>query len=331
MMKFALGAIAALLFVACSPVDSRVQMTNQGPAQGSTYSISYLVPEGVDYRSGIDSILKAMDQQMSLWVPASEITRLNSGDSILLSADFAAVVKRSIDLSASTKGNFDITVAPVVKAWGFSGGQYRDSVNIDSLMQFVGSQKLTMPEADIRYGLPKGMQLDVNGVAQGYTVDLIKQYLESHSIKDYLIEVGGEVVCKGKNAAGRNWRIGIDKPEESRSEGMFQTIVELDTMALATSGNYRKYWVNDKGQKVVHTIDPQNGMPVVSTLLSASVIAPDATLADALGTAAMVMGEQKALPYLEALPKVEAYLITSTKLGELKVIKTSGWSKYELD
>ena len=139
------------------------------------------------------------------------------------------------------------------------------------------------------------------------------------------------MICRGTNAAGRKWRIGIDKPEEDRSEGMFQTIVELDTMALATSGNYRKFWVDERGQKVVHTINPKNGQPVLSNLLSASVIAPNATLADALGTASMAMGSESALEFLEGLPKVEAYFITSTKLGELKVVTTSGWEKYSLD
>jgi len=319
----------SVLFVACTNDVSTVQMTNQGPAQGSTYSISYLVPKGVDYRTGIDSILKEMDAQMSLWVSSSEISRLNAGDSILISKDFANVIARSIILSERTRGNFDITIAPVVKAWGFSKGEYNSKVNIDSLMNYVGSSRLLRPKANVRYAIPKGMQLDVNAVAQGYTVDVIKDYLISKGVADYLIEVGGEVVCNGVNSAGRKWRIGIDRPEENRSEGVFQTIVELDTMALATSGNYRKFWVDDKGQKVVHTIDPITGKPVVSTLLSASVISPDATTADALATAAMVMGNEGAIEILENLPNVEGFLIISTKLGALKVEKTSGWSAYE--
>lgn len=306
-------------------------MTNQGPAQGSTYSISYLVPEGVDYRTGIDSILKEMDAQMSLWVSSSEISALNAGDSILISKDFANVIARSVILSERTGGNFDITIAPVVKAWGFSKGEYNSKVKIDSLMNYVGSSRLLLPKANVRYAIPKGMQLDVNAVAQGYTVDLIEEYLVSKGVTDYLIEVGGEVVCNGVNSAGRKWRIGIDRPEENRSEGVFQTIVELDTMALATSGNYRKFWVDEKGQKVVHTIDPRTGKPVVSTLLSASVIGPDATTADAIATAAMVMGNEGAIEMLEKLPEVEGFLIISTKLGTLKVEKTSGWSAYEPD
>ena len=330
-MRFIRIVFLSVLFVACTNELPTVQMTNQGPAQGSTYSISYLVPEGVDYRTGIDSILKEMDAQMSLWVSSSEISALNAGDSILISKDFANVIARSVILSERTGGNFDITIAPVVKAWGFSKGEYNSKVKIDSLMNYVGSSRLLLPKANVRYAIPKGMQLDVNAVAQGYTVDLIEEYLVSKGVTDYLIEVGGEVVCNGVNSAGRKWRIGIDRPEENRSEGVFQTIVELDTMALATSGNYRKFWVDEKGQKVVHTIDPRTGKPVVSTLLSASVIGPDATTADAIATAAMVMGNEGAIEMLEKLPEVEGFLIISTKLGTLKVKKTSGWSAYEPD
>jgi len=330
-MRFIRIVFLSVLFVACTNELPTVQMTNQGPAQGSTYSISYLVPEGVDYRTGIDSILKEMDAQMSLWVSSSEISALNAGDSILISKDFANVIARSVILSERTGGNFDITIAPVVKAWGFSKGEYNSKVKIDSLMNYVGSSRLLLPKANVRYAIPKGMQLDVNAVAQGYTVDLIEEYLVSKGVTDYLIEVGGEVVCNGVNSAGRKWRIGIDRPEENRSEGVFQTIVELDTMALATSGNYRKFWVDEKGQKVVHTIDPRTGKPVVSTLLSASVIGPDATTADAIATAAMVMGNEGAIEMLENLPEVEGFLIISTKLGTLKVEKTSGWSAYEPD
>lgn len=323
--------IAALGWVGCAESEDLVQMTNQGPAQGSTYSISYLVPEGVDYRKGIDSILKVMDKQMSLWVNDSEISRLNGGDSVRLSADFAQVLELSKAYSELTEGYFDITVAPMVKAWGFSRGTYQGEVNVDSLMAFVGSDKLPKIQTDSAYALLAGMQVDVNAIAQGYTVDVIERYLRYKRVENYLIEVGGEVICRGRNAAGRKWRIGIDKPEEDRSEGMFQTIVELDTMALATSGNYRKFWVDERGQKVVHTINPKNGQPVLSTLLSASIIAPNATLADALGTASMAMGSEAALEFLEKLPNVEAYFITSTKLGELKVVTTSGWEKYNLD
>ncbi|HCP41691.1 MAG TPA: hypothetical protein DIT65_07840, partial [Cryomorphaceae bacterium] len=269
------------MLTSCNSNPALVQVTNQGPAQGSTYSISYLVPQGVDYREGIDSILKSIDQQMSLWIDESEISRLNKGDSIRISAAFARVIRLSKLYTDLTFGQFDITIAPVIKAWGFSGGAYSEDVNVDSLLQYVGSANLVLPEADSMYALPEGFQVDVNAIAQGYTVDIIADYLAVQGVKKYMVEVGGEVRCKGENINNIVWRIGIEKPAEERIPGQFQTIIALDSMSLATSGNYRKFWVNESGQKVVHTISPKTGQPVISNVLSASIIASNATLADA--------------------------------------------------
>lgn len=317
-----------MVLCGCSSDPEYIQVGNQGPAQGSTYSISYLVPQGVDYREGIDSILSEMDHQMSLWLEESEITRLNGGDSIRISTDFARVITLSKLYSELTSGQFDITIAPVIKAWGFSRGSYNENSNVDSLLQFVGSEKITNPEVDSLYALPKGFQVDVNAIAQGYTVDVISQYLESKGVENYMVEVGGEVRCKGENVNGRIWRIGIEKPAEDRIPGQFQTIIALDSMSLATSGNYRKFWVDSSGQKVVHTINPETGRPVVSNVLSASIIASNATLADALATACMVAGSN-AMQLVAQFPDVEAYLITGNKIGEIEVQKTEGWSSYE--
>ena len=317
-----------MVLCGCSSDPEYIQVGNQGPAQGSTYSISYLVPQGVDYREGIDSILSEMDHQMSLWLEESEITRLNGGDSIRISTDFARVITLSKLYSELTSGQFDITIAPVIKAWGFSRGSYNENSNVDSLLKYVGSEKITNPEVDSLYALPRGFQVDVNAIAQGYTVDVISQYLESNGVQNYMVEVGGEVRCKGENVNGRIWRIGIEKPAEDRIPGQFQTIIALDSMSLATSGNYRKFWVDSSGQKVVHTINPETGRPVISNVLSASIIASNATLADALATACMVAGSN-AMQLVAQFPDVEAYLITGNKIGEIEVQKTEGWSSYE--
>lgn len=317
-----------MVLCGCSSDPEYIQVGNQGPAQGSTYSISYLVPQGVDYREGIDSILSEMDHQMSLWLEESEISRLNGGDSIRISTDFARVITLAKLYSELTSGQFDITIAPVIKAWGFSRGSYNENSNVDSLLQFVGSEKITNPEVDSLYALPRGFQVDVNAIAQGYTVDVISQYLESNGVQNYMVEVGGEVRCKGENVNGRIWRIGIEKPAEDRIPGQFQTIIALDSMSLATSGNYRKFWVDSSGQKVVHTINPETGRPVISNVLSASIIASNATLADALATACMVAGSN-AMQLVAQFPDVEAYLITGNKIGEIEVQKTEGWSSYE--
>jgi thiamine biosynthesis lipoprotein len=235
-------------------------------------------------------------------------------------------------LSELTEGSFDITIAPLIKAWGFSGGEHKQNVNVDSLMNYIGYERLkaNIPgQALSKYALPKGYEIDVNAIAQGYTVDLVANFLLGQGVENFLVEIGGEVICKGTNVNGRKWRIGIEQPQEERIAGQFQTIVQLDTMALATSGNYRKFWVDETGQKVVHTIDPQTGQPVISNLLSASVIAPSGMLADALATACMVEGVVGAKAMIERWPSVEGYFIVSNKFGELEVVKTSGWGSYE--
>jgi len=322
------------LLWSCQSTPELVQMTNQGPAQGSTFSISYLVPEGVDYRKDIDSILKSMDQQMSLWVENSEISRLNRGDSVYLSNDFQGVILKSIYISELTNGDFDITIAPLIKAWGFSGGTRKDSINVDSLMNYVGYKGLVASRPGPmleKFALPKGYQIDVNAIAQGYTVDIVSNFFRNANVHNYMIEIGGEVRCKGTNIDGRKWRIGIEQPQEERAAGQYQTIVVLDTMSLATSGNYRKFWVDERGQRVVHTIDPETGQPVISNLLSVSIIANNATFADALATACMVSGLARAKAMVERFPNTEGYFIVGNKYGEFEVQTTSNWSRYELN
>lgn len=333
-MKKCIALLSLAILASCSSRPELVQMTNQGPAQGSTFSISYLVPEGLDYRTAIDSILLSMDQQMSLWVENSEIVALNNGDSIFLSTDFHDVILKSLMLSELTDGAFDISIAPLIQAWGFSGGSRKDAINIDSLMNFVGYKGMVAHRPGKRlekYALPQGYAIDVNAIAQGYTVDVVASLLESEDVSDYMIEIGGEVRCKGVNARGRKWRIGIEEPSEERVTGQFQTIVELDSMSLATSGNYRKYWEDETGQKVVHSIDPETGRPVISNLLSASIIAPTATLADALATACMIKGIVGATNMLDRFPGVEGYFIVGAKFGEIEVIETPGWKRYTVN
>ena len=333
-MKKYVALLSLAILASCSSRPELVEMTNQGPAQGSTSSISYLVPEGVDYRSEIDSVLDAMDAQMSLWVGNSEISVLNNGDSIFLSTDFYDVILKSLMLSELTDGAFDISIAPLIQAWGFSGGSRKDAINIDSLMNFVGYKGMVAHRPGKRlekYALPQGYAIDVNAIAQGYTVDVVASLLESEDVSNYMIEIGGEVRCNGVNARGRKWRIGIEEPSEERVTGQFQTIVELDSMSLATSGNYRKYWEDETGQKVVHSIDPETGRPVISNLLSASIIAPTATTADALATACMIKGIVGATNMLDRFPGVEGYFIVGAKFGEIEVIETPGWKRYTVN
>lgn len=328
MRILSIGIIAGLLFTACSSEDEVVLQKNSGRAQGTFYNISYKAPSGVDYHRQIDSILFAVDLSLSAWNSNSTLTAVNRQETDS-TADplFNDVIHRGLQISQSTHGAFDMTIAPLVNVWGF-GAEDRvvpDSATVDSLMRLCGYRKVKH-EMSGKIFRPQGLKFDVNAIAQGYSVDLIAQYLESKGIRDYLVEVGGEMRALGTNMKGSAWVVGIDKPSETIQEERFQVIIYLDSLSLATSGNYRKFFVDEEtGAKYSHTIDPSTGYPVRDRLLSASIIAPDCMTADAIATACMVMGLDKAKAYIEADPKLEAYFVYFDLKGEWETWNSKGF------
>ncbi|GAB4187057.1 MAG: FAD:protein FMN transferase [Thermoflexibacter sp.] len=269
-----------------------------GETMGTTYTIKYLDAQARNFKKEIDSILIAFNQCLSTYIPDSEISTFNNKtDSIQYRYPFFyPVLKKSEEVYRASNGAFDPTVMPLVKAWGF-GPNRKDQIEqpkIDSLLQLIGFQNIEFNEKGVKK-LKKYVQLDFNAIAQGYGVDIIGDFLEENGIANFMVEIGGEVLCKGKNEQGRIWSIGIENPlyEENGGKRM-QAIVQLDNQALVTSGNYRKFYVKD-GKKYAHTIDPKTGYPVQHSLLSATVFAKDAISADAYATAMMVLGKEKAI------------------------------------
>lgn len=328
-LKSSLGSLLLVVLMSCNNTADMVLVRNYGPAQGSTYSISYIAKPGVDYRHQIDSILFELDKSMSLWDKYSTISRLNAGDTVELDYHFSEVFKKSQYISEETSGSFDISVAPLVNYWGFGpdGQGNPDSTRVDSIMQLVGYEKIKFL-LDSNF-LPPKMKIDMNALAQGYTVDVISDFLLGKGIQNYLVEVGGELRASGKNLEGKIWRVGIDKPKENVDpENRFQVIVALDGMALATSGNYRKFWVDEKtGVKYVHTINPKTGFPIRTRLLSATIIANNAMEADAWATACMVVGLKKAQDFLLARPELKGYFVYSDLDGKWKVWHTPNFEE----
>lgn len=326
-----LGAVVAI-FSSCSNNSDAFLIQVAGPAQGTTYHISYLSaqPEH-DYRVQIDSILYAIDQRMSLWQDNSLINRLNQGDSISADAHLAEVLRVAQQVAAESNGAFDITVGPLVNAWGFgaAGKMELDSAKIDSLLPYTGYEKLNF--SGVKWQLPYGYKIDLNAIAQGYTVDVIAEFLRNRGIINYLVEVGGEVATSGRNIEGKIWSIGIDKPVENLNpEQRFQVILALDSAALATSGNYRKFWVDEKtGIKYAHTINAQSGYPAKSNLLSASIIASSCCTADAWATACMAAGLESAKSFILSNDSLEGYLVFSNRNGTLETWQSPGFEKYE--
>jgi thiamine biosynthesis lipoprotein len=296
-MNYILPIVLLLALVACN--DSRPEYTQlEGKAQGTTFHITYFDTTGRDFSGQVDSLFRLIDRSMSLWDSTSLISRINQNEAgIVLDEHFAAVLEQAQKISVATGGMFDITVGPLVRAWGFSykkGLPPLDSMQVDSLRQLIGFQKIQLENGVLQKADPR-MEVDVNAIAQGYTVDVLAAFLEVHGIKNYMVEVGGEVRAAGKNARGEVWRIGIDKPVEGAVEGRpLQTIVSLENKALATSGSYRKFVERD-GKKYSHAIDPHTGYPITHNLLSVSVIADDCTTADAYATAFLVMGLERSL------------------------------------
>lgn len=296
-------------------------MINSGEAQGTYYHIKYLAEYEKDYKFQIDSILQEVDSSLSIYKKYSLISRLNMGEELKTDTLFNAVFLAAQKVFLETEGSFDCSISPIVNEWGFYKEKLVDSIVIDSLtfrktLQNIGFQKIQLIGDSLV--MSNHMKLDFNAIAQGYTVDLIANYLDRMNISDYLIELGGEIIAKGKNPDGKIWRIGVDKPLlDIDSDSRFQFILDLQDKALATSGNYRKFYEQD-GVKYSHMIDPITGFPARNRLLSATVIYDNCMLADAYATAFMVMGVSKTKEFVKNRPEIEVYLIYSGPNGEWK-------------
>ncbi|WP_411275091.1 FAD:protein FMN transferase [Daejeonella sp.] len=271
-----------------------------GEAQGTTWHITYISENPGKHKSAIESILKELDLSLSTWVKSSIICRINRNEKdVLINSYFRDVFLKSMEVSDKTQGLFDITVGPLVNAWGFGPAKKLsiNSLTIDSLRKLVGYRMLKLENDKVIKARPE-INIDFNAIAQGYSVDVLAAYLDRHGVHNYLVELGGELIAKGSKNQD-NWTVGIDRPDEVQgAERKLQAIVQLENRALATSGNYRKFYEED-GMKYAHIIDPRTGYPAKQNILSATVLADDAMSADAYATAFMVMGLDRAKEFLQ--------------------------------
>ena len=302
--------------------------TNEGMVFGTIYKITY--QHNDDLQNDIKAAMMEVDNSLSPYNPSSIITRINHNEDTVLNEHFVHVFNLAQQISSETQGAFDITVAPLVNAWGFG---FKHSIDIepsviDSLRQFVGYQKIKLEDGKIIKEDERTM-LDCSAIAKGYGVDRVARLLDQKGVKNYMVDIGGEVVLKGKNPRMKNWRIGINKPvEDSLSVNQeLQTILEVSDVGMATSGNYRKFYYKD-GKRYAHTIDPRIGTPVQHNILSATVIAKDCTSADAYATAFMVMGLEKAKAFCEAHPELHAYFICDGEGESYEIFATPGMEKF---
>lgn len=296
---------------------------------GTVYKVTYQYDENL--KEEIEAALKRFDGSLSPFNDTATITRVNHNEDFVPDTFFINVFRRSMEISKETDGAFDITVAPLANAWGFGfkKGTFPDSAMIDSLQEITGYTKVNLSaEGKVMKQDPRIM-LSCSAIAKGYAVDVIAQLLEQKGIRNFMVDIGGEIVVRGENPKKDLWRIGINKPvDDSLSMNQeIQTVLNITNIGMATSGNYRNYYYKD-GKKYAHTIDPRTGYPVQHNILSATVIARDCMSADAYATAFMVMGLEEAEQFANAHPDIDAYFIYSDENGKLQTFLTNGMEKY---
>jgi FAD:protein FMN transferase len=297
-----------------------------GEAQGTTYHITYVDNENRNFKPEIEKILKDFDKSVSTYLPTSIISRINNGEkNVEVDNYFKVCFLKAKEVWKNTNGAFDPTVYPIVNAWGFGPKKKQkiEKQKIDSMMQFVGFNLIKLKgnkivKKDNRVGL------DFNAFAQGYSVDVVSDFLKAKGLTSFLVEIGGEVFANGKKPDGKNWTVGIEKPiENQNTTNPLKAIANLENLAIATSGDYRRF-VIENGVKYAHHIDPKTGYPTKNNLLSASIFAKNCISSDANATGILVMGLEKAKIFLEKHTELQAYIIYSDENGNYKVFETEG-------
>lgn len=312
----------------------------QGKTQGTTYAVILNDPESKINKEDLDVILRNFDLALSTYIDESTISTINNGVDSIPFTDEHGYFNRCYEISGKvyekSDGAFDPTVFPLVKAWGFfkEEAPIPTQEELDSLLTFVGFGKplhscLVVNNKGLFTKENPSFRMDFNAVAQGMSVDVLAEYLNENGIKNYYVEIGGEIVIRGKNRENKKWRIGIDSPNQKEGKRVINNIVHVSNKAIATSGNYRKFYVKD-GIKYAHTIDPKTGKPVQHSLLSATVIANNCADADAYATAFMVMGVDKTMRLVKKHPELglDVYLLYDNGKGEIASKMTKGFRSY---
>lgn len=291
---------------------------NSGMVFGTTYNITYQCDSNL--HNSIIRELEKVDEALSPFNKKSVITAVNNNHDIEVNDMFADVFLLAQKISDDTGGDFDITVAPLVNAWGFGfkNGTQPTKYNIDSLKNIIGYKKVKLEGRKV-VKKDKRLMLDCSSIAKGYGSDVVARFLQKRGVKNYMVEIGGEIVTKGISPKRVPWKIGVTRPvDDSLSVSKeLQSVINVTDKAMATSGNYRNFYYKN-GKKYAHTIDPHTGYPVQHNILSATVIADNCATADAYATAFMVMGLEKAQKLLERHPELMAYFIYSNKDGKNK-------------
>lgn len=328
MQKTSLLFFMLLLFVSCKEKQA-TYVEDRGEVFHTTYSIKYKYTHSL--KPEIEAELAKFDDSLNPFKPTSIISKVNNNEEVVLDSFFINVFNRSQEVSAVSDGLFDITVSPLINAWGF-GFKNIDNVTaemVDSLKAIVGYDKIQVENGRVIKSDPR-VQINTSAIAKGYSTDVIADLLESYGVTDYMIEIGGEVTAKGINDKGECWHIGIDKPVDDKApvHRELQTIIKLCNKSMATSGNYRNFYVKD-GKRYAHTINPKTGYPAESNILSATVIADDCMTADAYATVFM-LADTATIRSIALQEKLSYLLILDSEDNRSVIVKSTGFDKYQV-
>lgn len=329
-MKKLLFLPLVFLFIFCEEEAPQPKFL-QGEAFGTTYNIQFYSQENIDFKKGLDSVIAVVNQSVSTYMPGSKISKVNKGDStIVVDSIFKEVFKISKEVYNKTNGYFDPTIGVLRNAYGFGDVkplQNIDSTTLDSLMQYVGFNKVKIKEDGTVFKELPQIYFDFNAVAKGYGIDRLGSYLVSKGVTDYLIELGGEILTKGENRnANKKWVVGIEAVDSELENRSVAATLQLKNEAMASSGNYRKFRIDSlTGKRYVHTLNPLTGSAEKSDVTSATVVAPTCALADAYATSFMALGLEKSKTLLDKLPTIEAYLTYNDSFQNHQVYITNGF------
>ena len=328
-----------ILAFGCQNPSESVQMEIhklEGATMGTTWHLTYEGPDDNPLHiSQIDAVLELINQAASTYVPTSIISRLNKGETVVVedeNPEQIAFFRYNVDICNRvwewSRGYFDPTVMELVNYWGFGYEGHRpveevDSARVDSLLQFVGYEKVADGFTTDEWKLPEGFQIDFSAVAKGAACDWVGKFLEEQGISNYLIEIGGEMYVEGPGREGEGWIVGVSKPRKNAPAEELIEYLAIRDKGLATSGNYRNYYESN-GRMITHTINPKTGYSEERRILSATIVADDCGTADALATAIMAMGVEEGKEVIGQIPEIEAFLIYNSEADTMVIFETEG-------
>ena len=318
MKKIIYVSLIALLF-SCEKEPKNIKLS--GPVFGTSYNVQYHSENDENYQKQFDSLFAVVNASMSTYIPTSKISRLNKGEDIDVDVHFTNVFNRARQIYRATEGAFDPTIGAVVNAWDFGPEgkiTHVDSTAIDSLMKSVGFNRMGIRDGKVIKSLASF--LDFNAIAKGYGVDVIGEFLERKHVTNYLVEIGGEIRTRGVNLEKKaSWKVGIDDPN-FEGEQSYSKVIPLQDEAMATSGTYRKFKIDENGNRYAHIINTKTGYPSKTNILSVSVLAEDCMTADAYATAFQAMGIERVTEFLYRHPELKVFIIFENEAKEFETL-----------